>query len=106
MVLTILRTITITTGIVITGKERGEMVNNLLLQMNLDNTQTSKALRLIEEGKIRKTETGYTVIGSRGLTWEIIDGKCECEGFYFRGFCYHSKAAQMIENGILEEIVI
>ena len=74
--------------------------------INLENTQAAKALKLIGQGRIRKTETGYTVIGSRGLTWEILNGKCQCEGFYFRGYCYHSKAAQMIDNGILEREIV
>jgi len=75
--------------------------------ISLEKTPTAKALKLIESGKIRKTETGYTVIGSRGLTWEITNGKCQCEGFYFRHSRYHSKAAQMIESGVLrEEIVV
>ncbi len=89
-----------------------EVPNKLIEQtakvnISLQNTPTGKALKLIQEGKIRKAETGYLVVGSRGLTWEITEGKCQCEGFTFRGYCYHSKAAQMIESGILEgEIVI
>jgi len=76
------------------------------VNISLDNTPTSKALKLIEEGKIRKTETGYTVIGSRGLTWEITNGKCKCEGFYFRHSCYHMKAVQLIEKGVLSEEMV
>ena len=76
-------------------------------KINLVNTPTAKALKLIEEGKIRKTEVGYLAVGSRGLTWEITNGKCQCEGYMYRGYCYHAKAVQMIENGILErEIVV
>ena len=81
-----------------------ELIRNRETQkISLDKTQAAKALKLIEEGRIRKTNTGYTVIGSRGLTWEIVNGKCECEGFTYRGYCYHLKAAQMIENGLLEK---
>jgi len=88
-------------------KTQTELKNIGTPNISLDNTPTSKALKLIEEGKIRKTDTGFLVVGSRGLTWEVVEGKCQCEGYTFRNYCYHSKAAQMIENGILErEIVV
>ena len=64
-----------------------ELENTGKISINLEHTQTAKAFKLIEEGKIRKTETGYLVIGSRGLTWDIKDNQCECEGFTFRGYC-------------------
>ena len=32
-----------------------------------------------------------TVVGSKGNKYTIIDGKCSCPGFTFRGTCKHTK---------------
>ena len=75
------------------------------VSISLEHTPTAKALKLIELGKIRKTEAGYLAVGSRGLTWEITNGGCECEGYRYRTYCYHSIAAKLIEKGVLQEVL-
>jgi hypothetical protein len=54
--------------------------------------QFSKARRKFK--KIGEREESFdsdviTVQGSNGKTYTIIDGKCSCPGFTFRGKCKH-----------------
>ena len=37
---------------------------------------------------------GIPVQGSNGNTYYIVDGKCNCKGFQFRGDCKHIRSVQ------------
>ena len=52
-------------------------------------SKSRRKFRLIGEWPEELPEGAITVKGSKGNTYTIINNKCSCPGFKFRGSCKH-----------------
>lgn len=52
-------------------------------------TIETRGRKFIDLYKWDNIEEGKKVVGSRGDVYYVVDGKCSCPGFKYRGVCKH-----------------
>lgn len=93
--------IAVKNGVYITN-DSGDKVYGFAKQGALDFMMFKKPLAIETRGRKfldlyrfdENQEEGIKVVGSKGDMYYVLDGKCTCPGFKFRGDCKHVRNAE------------